>query len=81
MGLDLNGTHLVLAYADDVNSIGDDIRIERNADVIKCLYGYWLAANTGKTMYVEIGYHWRLFTNEHITVGSNSYEKLKTYNI
>ena len=30
----MNGTHQVLAYADDVNLIGDDIRtIERNADV------------------------------------------------
>ena len=35
LGLDMNGTHHVLAYADDVNLIGDDIRtIERNADVI-----------------------------------------------
>ena len=30
----MNGTHQVLAYADDVNLIGDDIRpIERNAEV------------------------------------------------
>ena len=34
LGLDMNDTHQVLAYADDVNLIGDDIRtIERNADV------------------------------------------------
>ena len=34
----MNGTHQVLAYADDVNLIGDDIRtIERNAGVTKCL--------------------------------------------
>jgi Reverse transcriptase (RNA-dependent DNA polymerase). len=33
LGLDLNGTHQVLAYVDDVNLIGDDIRtIERNVD-------------------------------------------------
>ena len=33
-GLDKNGTHQVLAFADDVNLIGDDIRtIEGNADV------------------------------------------------
>ena len=31
----MNGTHQILAYADDVNLIGDDIRtIERNADVL-----------------------------------------------
>ena len=34
LGLDMNGTHQVLTYADDVNLIGEDIRtIERNADV------------------------------------------------
>ena len=26
LGMDMNGTHQVLAYADDVNLIGDDIR-------------------------------------------------------
>ena len=26
LGLDMNGAHQVLAYADDVNLIGDDIR-------------------------------------------------------
>ena len=35
LGLDMNGTHQVLTYADDVNLIGDDIRtIERTADVL-----------------------------------------------
>ena len=29
LGLDMNGTHQVLAYADDVNLIGDDVRIEK----------------------------------------------------
>ena len=34
-GLYMNGTHQVLAYADAVNLIGDDIRtIERNSDVL-----------------------------------------------
>ena len=59
MGLDINGTHQVLAYADDVNLIGDDIRtIKRNADML--LNGYkdiGLAVNTGKTKYMEIGRH------------------------
>ena len=33
--LDINGTHQVLAFADDVNLLGADIRtIERNADVL-----------------------------------------------
>ena len=35
LGLEMNGTHQVLAYADDVNLIGGDIRtIKRNVDVL-----------------------------------------------
>ena len=53
LGLDMNGTHQVLAYADDVNLIGDDIRTkERNVDVL--LYDckdIGLAVNTVKTKY------------------------------
>ena len=50
MGLDINGTHLVLAYADDVNLIGNDIRtIERNADVLlNACKDIGLAVNLGK---------------------------------
>ena len=37
-----------------------------------------LAVNTGKTKYVEIGRHRGMIANEHIRIGSNSYEKMKT---
>ena len=38
LGLDLNGTHQVLAYADDVNLNCDDIRTRNKCRcVIKCL--------------------------------------------
>ena len=59
MGLDTNGTHQVLAYADDVNLIGDDIRtIERNADVLlNTCKDIGSVVNSGKTKYVEIGRH------------------------
>ena len=40
LGLDMNGTHQVLAYADDVNLIGNDIRIERNAYVLLNACGF-----------------------------------------
>ena len=46
----MNDTHQVLAYADDVNLIGDDIRtIERNADVLlNVCKDIGLAVNIGK---------------------------------
>ena len=81
MELDTNGTHLVLAYVDDVNLIGDDIRtIERNADeLLNACKDIGLAVNTGKTKYMEIGRHQGMIANEHFTVGSNSYEKVNTF--
>ena len=49
----------VLAYADDVSLIGDDIRIiERNSDVLlNACVDIGVAVNTGKTKYMEIGRH------------------------
>ena len=71
----MNGTH----YADDVNLIGDDIRpIERNAGVLlNACKDIGLAVNIGKTNYMEIGCQ-GMIANEHIKIGSNSYEKVKT---
>ena len=63
----------VLAYVDDVNLIGEEIRtIEWYADVllIACK-GIGLAVNTGKTKYMEIGRHRDMIANEPIRIGSN----------
>ena len=67
LGLDTNGTHQVLAYVDDVNLIGYDIRtVERNADVLLnfCVH-IGLSVNTGKTKYMEVGRHRGSIANEH----------------
>ena len=38
-----------------------------------------LAVNIGKTKYMEIGRHRGIIANAHIKIGSNSYEKVKTF--
>ena len=38
-----------------------------------------LAVNTGKTKYMEIGRHQGIIANALIKIGSNSYEKVKTF--
>ena len=38
-----------------------------------------LAVITGKTNYMEIGHHRGMIANNHIRIGSNSYEKVKTF--
>ena len=67
----MNGTHQVLAYADDVNLIGDDVRtIERNAGLLlNACKEIGLAVNTEKTKYMEIGRHRGMIANEHIKIG------------
>ena len=76
----MNGPHQVLAYADDVNLIGDDIRtIERNADVLlNANKDVYLALNTGKGKCTEIGGHRGMIAYEHTKIGSNSYEKVES---
>jgi hypothetical protein len=38
-----------------------------------------LAVNTGKTKYMEMGRHRGMIANAHIKIGSNSYEKVRTF--
>ena len=81
MGLDKNYTLQVLVYA-NVNLLDDDIRtVEIIADVfLNACKGIGLAVNTGKTKYMEIGRQRGMIGNEHIRIGSHSYEKVKTFN-
>ena len=43
------------------------------------MQGYWLTVNTEKTKYMEIERHRGVIANGHIAIGSNFYEKLKTF--
>ena len=76
----MNGTHQVLTYADDIHLMGDDIRIERNADtLLNACKDISLAVNMGTTKYIEVGCHRGMILNEHTRIGSNSYEKVKSF--
>ena len=54
LGLDMNGTHQILAYGDGVSLIGDDIRtIERNSVLLlNACKDVSLVVNKGKVKYV-----------------------------
>ena len=77
----MNDTLQVSTYVDDLNLIGDDIRtIERNADVLlNDCQNIGLAVKTRKTKYMETGRNRGMIANEHIRIGSNSYENVKTF--
>ena len=71
---------IVLAYADDVNLLGNVTRAtEISAHVlINAVNDIGLAVNIRKTQYMELGHYHDMIANEHITVGSTSYKKVKT---
>jgi hypothetical protein len=54
VGLKLNGTHQLLAYADDVNLLGDNIdTIKKNTDIlIDASMEVGLEINVDKTKYM-----------------------------
>ena len=78
--LDMDGTYQTVAYVDGVNLIDGDIRtIERKADVLlNVCKDAGSAVNIGKTKYMEVGRHRSMMANEHLTVGNNLHEKVKT---
>ena len=72
--------HQLLAYADDVNLMCDDIRtMRRNANVLLNIFKVKSPVNTGKTKYIEVGRHWEVMANELMTIGNNSFKKEKTF--
>ena len=70
-----------MAYADDANFIGVDIRtIEVNTNVVlNACKDIGLSVNTKKTKYIYIGRHGGMITNVRIRIGINFYEKVKTF--
>ena len=56
----------LLAYAGNVNLIGDIRTIERNADMLlNACKDIGLPVNTGKTRYMEVGHHRGMLANDH----------------
>jgi hypothetical protein len=82
VGLKLNGTHQLLAYADDVNLLGDNIdtvkrRTETLTDVNK---DAGLEINVEKTMYMLLSRHQNVGQNRDIKIANRSFENVSQIN-
>jgi hypothetical protein len=78
VGLKLNGTHQLLAYADDVNLMRDNMNtIKRNTEsLIDASKEVGLEVNTEKTGYMLLPRHQNVGQNHNINTDNRSFENV-----
>jgi hypothetical protein len=80
-GLKLNGTHQLLAYADDVNLLGDNIdTINKNTQtIIDASMEVGLEVNVEKTMYMLVSRDQNAGQNRDLKIGNRSFENVSQF--
>jgi hypothetical protein len=81
VGLKLNGTHLPLAYADDMNLLGDNIdTIRKNTEtLIDASKEVGLEINVDKTKYMLLSCHQNVSQNCDIKIANRSFENVSQF--
>jgi hypothetical protein len=80
-GLKLNGTHQLLAYADDVSLLGDNIdTIMKNTEtLIDASKEVGLEINVEKTKYMLLSHHQSVGQNRDIKIANRSFENVSQF--
>jgi hypothetical protein len=78
VGLKLDGTHQLLAYADDVNLMGDNIdTTKKNTEtLIDAIMEVSLEINIKKTTYMLLSHHQNVGQNRDIKIANRSFENV-----
>jgi hypothetical protein len=81
MGLKLNATHQLLAYADDANLLGDNIdTIKKNTEtLIDASKEVGLEINVEKTNYMLLSRHKNVGQNRDIKIANRSFENVSQF--
>jgi hypothetical protein len=81
VGLKLNGTHQLLAYADDVNLLGDnmDTILNSTETLIDASKEIGLEINVEKTRYMLLSRHQNVGQNRDIRIANKSFENVSQF--
>jgi hypothetical protein len=81
VGLKLNGTHQLLAYADDVNLLGDNIdTIKKNTEtLIDVSKEVGIEINVEKTKYMLLFCHQYVGQNQGIKIANRSFGNVSQF--
>jgi hypothetical protein len=81
VGLELNGTHQLLVYVDDVNLLGDSVNTikENSGTLLEASKDIGLEVNAEKTKYMIISCYPNSGQNQNIRIANESFENVTKF--